>query len=109
VARTTDGLPPLADAIDGKACPWQRTGGGCVMVDPDTHPTRIGGKVVDPVGTARPSSLIRKSWTRTSSGLPWGRYSRPLLRKSPTSSFFLVSTEITGCCSATAVATCVLM
>src|SRR6266403_1070013 len=52
---------------------------------------------------SRPSSLIRKSWTRTSSGLPRGRYSRPLLRKSPTSSFFLVSTEITGCCSANAV------
>ena len=36
-------------------------------------------------------------------------YSRPLLRKSPTSSFFLVSTEITGCFSAKAAATWVLM
>src|SRR5206468_12193074 len=41
----------------------------------------------------RSSSLIRKSCTRTSCGLPCGRYSRPLLRKSPISSFFLVSTR----------------
>ncbi len=26
VARSTDPEPPLVDAIDGKACPWQRTG-----------------------------------------------------------------------------------
>src|SRR5437667_12338616 len=48
---------------------------------------------------------MRKSWTRTASGFSCGRYSRPLLRKSPTSSFFLVSTEITGCFSANAAAT----
>src|SRR6266404_3665536 len=53
--------------------------------------------------------LAARSWTRTASGLPCGRYSRPLLRKSPTSSFFLVSTEITGCFSARAAATWVLM
>src|SRR6516165_2358871 len=55
----------------------------------------LAARSYTPYGTARPSSLIRKSWTRTSSGLPWGRYSRPLLRKSPAGSFFLVSTEIT--------------
>ena len=37
-----------------------------------------------------------KSCVRTGTGLPWGRYSFPPLAKSPTSSFFLVSTLITG-------------
>src|SRR6266436_3776536 len=41
IACPTDGLPPLADAIDGK--------GGRVMVNADTHPTRIGSEVIDPV------------------------------------------------------------
>src|SRR5215218_2649412 len=62
-----------------------------------------------PYGTARPSSLIRKSWTRTSSGWPWGYHSWPPVLKSPTSSFFFVSTEITGCCSASAAETLWLM
>src|ERR1700693_5344306 len=51
-----------------------------------------------PYGTARASSLIRKSCTRTASGSPCGRHSRPAFLKSPTSSFFFVSTEITRCC-----------
>src|SRR5947207_6757267 len=38
-----------------------------------------------------------QSWTRTSSGSPCGCPSRPAFLKSPTSSFFFVSTEITGC------------
>ena len=37
-----------------------------------------------------------KSCVRTGTGLPLGRYSFPPLAKSPTSSFFLVSTLITG-------------
>ena len=41
IARPTDGLAPLADAIDGER--------GRIMVNADTHPTRIGGEVVDPV------------------------------------------------------------
>ena len=56
---------------------------------------------------ARPRSLIRKSWTRTSSGSPCGRHSRPPFLKSPTSSFFFVSTEIAGWPSARAVLTLV--
>ena len=35
-----------------------------------------------------------KSWVRTVSGLPFGCHSSPLIWKSPTSSFFLASTEI---------------
>src|SRR5215210_4846688 len=62
-----------------------------------------------PYGTARPSSLIRKSCTRTSSGWPWGCHSRPPVLKSPTRSFFFVSTEITGCCSESAAETLWLM
>src|SRR6202163_1897981 len=49
IAYPTDGLPPLADAIDGKS--------GRVMVDADTHPTRIGSEVIDPVGH-RPSQFL---------------------------------------------------
>src|SRR5229473_3434205 len=41
IACPTDGLPPLADAIDGKS--------GRVMVNADTHPARIGSEVIDPV------------------------------------------------------------
>src|ERR1700678_4685954 len=37
-----------------------------------------------------------KSWTLTSSGLSWGRHSRPAFLTLPTNSFFLVSTETTG-------------
>ena len=41
------------------------------------------------IRTARP-------WTPTFSGSPFGRHSRPSFLNSPTSSFFFVSTEITG-------------
>src|ERR1035437_4007660 len=39
---------------------------------------------------------MTKSCTRTSSGEPFGRHSRPAFLKSPTNSFFFVSTEISG-------------
>src|SRR5882762_2986295 len=42
IASPTDGKPPLADAIDGE--------GGRVMVDADTYPSGIGGKVIDTIG-----------------------------------------------------------
>src|SRR6201987_3871321 len=45
---------------------------------------------------ALPSPGSRKSWTLTSSGLPLGCHSRPPFLNCPTSSFFFVSTEITG-------------
>src|SRR3954447_26598215 len=48
---------------------------------------------------------IRKSCTRTASGDPLGRHARPPFLKSPTSSFFLASTEITGSPAASAVLT----
>src|SRR5438477_341371 len=49
-----------------------------------------------PYGIALPTASPGKSWTRTRSGVPVGCHSRPAFLKSPTNSFFLVSTEITG-------------
>src|SRR5712691_9746441 len=57
IACPTNGEPPLADAIDGKACPWQRTGGGRVMVNADAHPPGIGSAVIDPVRHRPPEFL----------------------------------------------------
>ena len=52
-------------------------------------------QVVDPIrdGFAAGSG---KSWTLTRSGAPSGCHSRPPFLKAPTSSFFLVSTEMAG-------------
>src|SRR5438105_2001543 len=49
IARPTDSTPPLSDAIDGKR--------SRVMVNADTHPTRSGSEVIDPVGH-RPSQFL---------------------------------------------------
>ena len=56
-----------------------------------------------------PSPGSSKSCTRTGSGLCFGRSSRPGFLKSPTSSFFLVSTEIAGSPAAIAACTTVWM
>ncbi len=50
-----------------------------------------------------------KSCTRTGSGWPFARSSRPGLLKSPTNSFFLVSTEMAGWSTAIAACTVALM
>ena len=55
-----------------------------------------------PCRRRRTGSLCRsrrpgKSCTRTASGVPVGCHSCPAFLKSPTNSFFFVSTEITGC------------
>ena len=71
-------------------------------------PNRYSRQIIDAIGDARPSSLITKSWTRTSSGWPCGRFSPPFLQIAD-QFLLLVSTEITGCCPANAAATCVLM
>ena len=49
-----------------------------------------------------------KSCTFTCSGCPAGWYSRPPFLKSPTFSFFFVSTEITGWSAAMNAVTCSL-
>ena len=56
-----------------------------------------------------PNSGILKSWTRTGSGSPLGRNSRPGFLKSPTNSFFLVSTEMAGSPAVIAALTVTLM
>jgi len=75
----TDGAPPLADALTANAAVF--------VVNADTHPTGIGCEVVDPV-RHRAAELLdqEKSCTRLLPGA-LGRYSRPLLRKSPTVAF----------------------
>ena len=63
----------------------------------DRHPALVVGEVVDPVGDGLAQSLCRRSrgsWP--GSGSPAGCYSLPPLENSPTSSFFFVSTLITG-------------
>ena len=48
-------------------------------------------------GSPCPARWSGKSWVFTRSGLPAGCHSRPPFLNCPTSSFFLVSTVITGC------------
>src|SRR5262249_42355764 len=81
-------FPPATDAGSGEI--------GRVVVDAHTHPALVVRDIIHPIGNRLPSFLSRKSWTRTWSGSPWGRHSRPAFLKSPTNSFFFVSTEITG-------------
>ena len=63
---------------------------------PSIDPALVGGDVVDAVRHRLARSGMMKSCTRTGSGWPLGRNSRPPFLKSPTSSFFLVSTEMAG-------------
>ena len=49
-----------------------------------------------PYGIACPGSRSAKEWSRTFTGSPLGRHSRPAWAYSPTCSFFLASTLITG-------------
>ncbi len=50
-----------------------------------------------PHRNSRPNSGSLKSCTRTSSGSPTGCHSCPGFLKSPSNSFFFVSTDTTGC------------
>ena len=50
-----------------------------------------------PYRIACPPCSPGKEWSRTFTGAPSGRHSRPACAYSPTSSFFLASTLITGC------------
>ena len=59
-------------------------------------------QIVDAIRNAFPPVVavagITKSWTCTRCGVFAGRQVRPAFLNAPTSSFFLVSTEIVGCC-----------
>ena len=84
IAPLAEPLPPATDALDRKF--------GGIGIDPDVHPSLVGGNVIDAVrrhpcfrrGRLLPNPLISKSWTRTGSGSPLRRSSRPPFLKSPT-------------------------
>ncbi len=100
VAGAAQFLPPAPDAVDGK--------GGGIMVDPDADPARIGGEIINAIRN-RPAKLLDQEVVDPDRLRITLRYSRPLFLKSPTSSFFFVSTEIAGWFSANACFTSVLM
>src|ERR1700730_9325203 len=101
IASPTDGEPPLADAIDGE--------GGRVMVDADTYPSGIGGKVIDTIGHRTTEFLDQVVMDANLFRIALRTILAARIAEIPTSSFFLVSTEIAGCCSAKAAATWVLI
>ncbi len=96
VAVAAETAPPTSDALD-------REGRG-IVVDPDINPARVRRDVIDPVGrylaqfgdleVVHPHPLGLAP--RLRGGRLLGRSSRPLFLKSPTNSFFLVSTEMAG-------------
>ena len=92
VAGFAERLPPPADRLHSE--------GGGIMVDAEAHPSGIGGNVVDAIRDRLAEFGDLEVMHRTGSGSPFGRHSRPPFLQSPTSSFFLVSTEIVGCPSA---------
>jgi hypothetical protein len=71
----------------------------------DTDPTGVGGQIVDAILHRPPHSLDQKIMHATLFGLASRTPFRPAFLKSPTSSFFFVSTEITGSCAGNAAVT----
>ena len=67
-----------------------------VVIDAHAHPALVQAQVENSVRNDFAQLLSTKSWITTSSGSPLGCHSRPPFLNGPTSSFFLVSTEITG-------------
>jgi hypothetical protein len=66
------------------------------MAGADVDEAVVVAEIIDPVWDGLPVAEEGKSWTCTRTGWPFGRQVRPLFLNSPISSFFLVSTEITG-------------
>jgi hypothetical protein len=62
-----------------------------------------------PYGIACPPPSSPKPWERARTGSPFGRHSRPACANSPTCSFFLASTLITGWPAARCPAACAAM
>ena len=60
IAGGAEFMPAAPDALDGE--------GRSVVVDAEIDPSGVGGNVVNPAGTALPSSGMTKSCTRTGSG-----------------------------------------
>src|SRR4051812_33284428 len=101
IAGPAEVAPPVPDALDGE--------GGGIVIDAEIDPSGIRGDVVDAVRRHLAQLGGAKSCTRTASGWPLGRNSRPPFLKSPTSSFFFVSTEIAGWPAVWQAFTCALM
>jgi len=80
--------PPPADGRDGK--------GSGVVVGADVDEACIASDVVDAIRVSPRDLGAGKVVTCTCSGCLAGSHCRPLLSYFPISSFFLVSTEITG-------------
>ena len=101
VTRPTDDLPPLADAVHRE--------GARVVVNANTHPSRVRGQVIDPVRYRAAELLDQEVMDPDFFRVALGTIFAPVVAEIADSSFFLVSTEITGCCSAKAAVTWLLM
>src|SRR5271166_5624671 len=101
IALPSHAFAPAADRLYSEL--------GRVARDPDADEAGVGGHIVDAIGHDLASFLSSKSCTFTRRGSPFGRQSVPPFLKLPISSFFLVSTEITGCCWACAATTFALI
>ena len=66
------------------------------MVGTHVHPARVRRHVIDPVGNGLARAVAGEIMPAGGRRLTLGRHSRPAFLNSPTSSFFLVSTLITG-------------
>ena len=88
IANAADLLPPSSDRLHGE----RRR----VIVDADVHPARVGGQIINSIRHGA-SKLLDQKIVRAH---VFGRALRTPFAsgvlKSPTSSFFFVSTEITG-------------
>jgi hypothetical protein len=101
VSGVAEGAPPATDAFDSE--------GGSVVVDAEIDPAGVGGDVVDPVGHCLAEFGDAKIVDADGLGIAFAAQLAPAILKSPTSSFFLVSTEIAGSPSVKAAATAVLI
>ena len=88
IAGATHAVPPATDRIDCEA--------GGIVVDADTHPSRVAGDVIDPIRHGATKFRDQKVVHSHRLGLSLRTQLAAPFLKSPTSSFFLVSTEIAG-------------
>src|SRR5271163_5031089 len=93
-------MPPMPDALDRK--------GAGISADADADPAVVGSNVVHAIGSDLAKFRDLEVVHPHRFGVPLRRSSRPLFLKSPTSSFFLVSTEIAGSPAAIAARTVAL-
>ena len=101
IALAAHAKPPAPDRVHGE----RRR----VMVRADAHPGFVGADVIYPVGIGAPEVGVHEVVHLDLPGSPPGSHACPPFLYAPTSSFFFVSTEITGCCAAKAAVTVALM